>query len=341
MSESTNGLTEQIHHYLTTGTSSNFLDRKVTIVDQWEGADNLLWRVQCAGDEAVVKYYLDAGQARGRRQYDGQERFHRVGIAPEPLWFDRYPVGLSRQLLVYRWVPGALLTDPEPAQLAQMAQAVAHVHNGDPTDVRRFSPNPLNLEYLWQVVQGGLPSLYHWLSIQNALTVEQQLRTIVERAQTLVERSLTLWRGVMPTPVHGDLKLENTLSSMGSVLLLDWELFGLGDAAYDIALFFSLSQHVLDQEARVLWLEQYLAYFTQPGLADRIHVYGQILPLQHLLFLLHGLRQSQGDEAVLIAANREFLTATIIAAFEQSGAALGLESTMTSTAIAKLFSEQK
>jgi len=315
-------LTDDIHTYLTTAPSSHFLGQPVTLLAQWEGASNLLWRAASGGHEVVVKYYLDAGQARGRRQFDGQERFSPFGLAPRPLWFDRYPVGLSRQLLVYAWAPGEPLTQPHARQLVGMAQAVAQVHQGDPNEVRRFSPNPLNLDYLWRVLAGGLPPLQQWLLTQGQADLSRWLALLAEPAAQLVARALPLWQGVAPTPVHGDLKLENTVDSFGGVLLLDWEQFGLGDAAYDVANFLQMSHALLDAEAQAHWLESYLASFDQDGLPARIAVYQRILPLQQLTYLLHGLRQSTAAELTMLRDNRQFLQQTVLASWHQAAAAL-------------------
>lgn len=332
-----NALTEDIHTYLTTSPGSNFLNRPVAMVAVWEGTNNLLWRVESGGQEAVVKYYQDAGQARGRRQLDGQERFHPVGIAPRPLWFDRYPTGLSRQVLVYEWQPGEVLTTPDTGQLMRLAQAVAQIHSGDPTAVRRFSPNPVNLDYLWNVLQGGIPALQSWLHEQDAANLLTMIQQLTANAQALVAAALPLWTGVAPTPVHGDLKLENTVNSFGTIVLLDWELFGLGDAAYDVATFLHMSQAELDEAQQELWLDSYLATFAQPNLAQRIGVYQRMLPVQTLTYLLHGLRQSTPAETTAIRENQDFFQATLTAALTQAAAALQVEPEVPEAEIAALF----
>ncbi len=99
-------LTQAVHTYLTTAPTSQFVGAEVEIRSHWQGADNLLWHVVAPRGEAVLKLFLDAGQARSRRQFDGQQLFGPLGLAPQPLWVDRYPEGLSRQVLVYRWVNG-------------------------------------------------------------------------------------------------------------------------------------------------------------------------------------------------------------------------------------------
>jgi thiamine kinase-like enzyme len=331
-------LTTAIHTYLTTAPTSNFLQRDVTMLEQWEGSNNLLWRVNSGGQEAVVKLYLDAGQARGRRQFDGQQLFSPFGLAPQPLWFDRYPAGLSRQVLVYRWAPGELLNPADAAQLLALAQSVAQVHNHPLTDVRRFCPNPVNLDYFWKVWQGGLPPLQRWLAVQEATSIQTLLTQLAAGGDLLVQTALPLWANTPATPVHGDLKLENCLNSFGMAVLLDWEMFGLGDPAYDVATFLQLSNQELDAGQQADWLESYLASVTQPGLDARIAVYRRLLPLQNVSFLLDGLRQHAGEDVALVQQNQTFLAATLVAAIQQSADSLQLPLGDVSTLVNEFLS---
>lgn len=317
-----NNLTADIHAYLTTAPTSNFLQREVAMLDYWEGSSNLLWRANSGGQEAVIKLYLDAGQARGRRQFDGQQMFSPLGVAPLPLWFDRYPAGLARQVLVYVWAPGEALDARNAVQMAALAQQVAQVHNGDPNAVRRFCPNPLSLDYLWRVVYGGLAVLEQWFVAQKASAVQRYFAAIAANANALVEATLPLWQKTPPTPVHGDLKLENAIDSFGAAVLLDWEMFGLGDPAYEIASFLQTIQADLDAEAQNDWLQGYLATFDQPGLRQRIGVYQRLLPFQAVSYLLHGLRQQPPAALALLRENQPFLASTLTAAFQQAAVAL-------------------
>lgn len=317
-----NDLTANLHTYLTTAPTSNFLQRPVDMIEAWEGSSNLLWRVASSGQEAVVKLYLDAGQARGRRQFDGQQFFAPRGLAPQPLWFDRYPAGLARQVLVYVWAPGETLAVTNAAHLAALAQSIAQVHSGDPADVRRFCPNPLNLDYLWRVMHGGLGMIEQWLVAQKANALQRYFAAIAANAHALIEAALPLWQNTPPTPVHGDLKLENAIDSFGAAVLLDWEMFGLGDPAYEIAGFLQTVQADLDADAQDEWLQGYLATFDQPGLAQRIGIYQRILPFQAVCYLLHGLRQQPLAAVAELQANQAFLVATLVTAFQHAAVAL-------------------
>ncbi len=307
------------------------------MVEHWPGRDNLLWRVECRGQAAVLKLFLDAGQARSRRQFDGQQLFAPLGVAPRPLWVDRYPEGLARQVLIYEWQPGALLDPGNPAQIATLARCVAQVHSSDASEVRRFCPHPLNLDYLWRVLGGSIGPIQEWLAEQRANALLDHFKQVSINAQSLVEAALPLWANAPPGAVHGDLKLENCIDSFGSIILLDWEMFGLGDPALEVATFLQLSQAGLAADGQATWLEHYLDGVDQPGLAQRIAVYQRLLPFQAVCYLLDGLRQQTDAEAATVQANLSFLKATLVATLHQAATSLQVEAADVSERVEALL----
>lgn len=313
-------LTDSIYTYLTTAPASGFAGRTVTVRNHWQGDDNLLWRIDAGrdaadGDAAVVKLFLDAGQARGRRQFDGQQRFALLGLAPEPLWFDRYPEGLARQVLVYRWAEGRDVEASNLDDLTALAMSVAAVHNHDAETVRRISPRALNLDYFWRVLAGGLTPTTRWLEELGCSRLAEFVRTLAASAASVVAAALPLWQEALPTPVHGDLRLVHALMQNRRVLLLDWEMFGLGDPALDAATFLFHEASALGDAGRTHWLEHYCAFARSPHIAARIDVYAQLLPLQRFADLLAGLRQlTPADRRVPdFRNNTAFLRQTLMA----------------------------
>lgn len=317
-------LNADIQTYLSHAGASTFYQQEVEIVEAWEGSQNLLWRVRSNGREAVLKLYLDAGQARSRRQYDGQLLFAPMGFAPRPLWFDRYPEGLSRQVLVYEWMPGESINVLKEEQLRALAETIARVHAADPNEVRRFSPQPVNLDFFWRVQQGSLRPIQTWLQKRGSAQLTVLFQDLQDRAQRLVDEGLPLWEGAPPAPVHGDLKAENALFSFGTAVLLDWEMFGIGDPSLDVAAFLHLTQQELDDNAVEGWLDSYLTLCDQPQLARRIGVYRRLLPFQSLCYILDGLRNAKGEMAT-DGETLNFLRSLLVATLDASARALKLQ----------------
>lgn len=329
---------DDVYTYLTQAPTSEFNGQDVKVVNYWQGNDNLLWRVKCTIQggqdreaqhlDAVVKLYLDAGQARSRRQYDGQQMFWHLGIAPCPLWFDRYPAGLARQILVYEWMDGQPFDANREEDLHALACALAQVHHHDPVEVRRFSPNPVNLDYLWRVESGSFKPISQWLIQIKATALAQIFKELVQSATALVETALPLWTGIAPTPVHGDVRFENCLSVLGTSILLDWEMFGLGDPALEVASFLYHHRSDLDEIQQQTWLDRYLANFEQENLVQRTEIYGRILPLQSVCYLLNGLHNLSNDpldELPNTNATLSFLQSTLNASLEQAAIALNID----------------
>ncbi len=284
--------TQAVLDYLSGSATSRFRDQEVTVADHWQGRDNLLWRVKCGeGTDAVVKMFTDAGQARSRRQYDGQAQFAAAGLAPEPLWYDRYPNGLPRQILVYRWMDGEALTLADRFHRMAHADAAARVHCADKDRVQRFSPHPFNLLTFWQIWQAGEGRLHEWVSATPAPLLTEQLFALWAAAHRLMDAALPLLGETPPTPVHGELTAENALFHRGRVLLVDWEFFGLGDPAQEIARFLFYGGETRSDESQDAWMECYRAGNSDPSLPDRINLYLRLFNFQALTFLLEGIRQ--------------------------------------------------
>ena len=318
-------LTDQILQYLTTAPSSLFAQQKVEVIDHWEGDAHLLWRVN-AGDQraqhAVVKLFLDAGQARSRRQFDGHQIFAPLGLAPQPMWADRYPHGLSRQLIVYSWSDGEPVVPGDPSELDAWAEAIARLHNTPIEEVRRFSPHPINLDYYWRIEQVSITQIDRWLA-PSGLTLHTIFHGLAGATTQLVKQSLPLWATAAPTPVHGDLSHAHTLLERGRVLLLDWEMFGLGDPALDVA-------HMLQHEAQTLtadqtdaWLDRYLSAIDQPEIGARIDIFRRLLEMHNVVYLLVGLQQNAiGPLDAELSAALPFIQTTLNTAITNAAAAL-------------------
>lgn len=316
---------DEILNYLTTAPASVFAGQPVDLLDHWAGEANLLWRVESRGQEAVLKLYLDAGQVRSRREFDGQTLLAPFGLAPPPLWLDRIPETLPRSVLVYRWVAGEPFDAADGRQWDALAAALAQVHRAPVEDLQRFSPHPVNLAYFWSVLGPSLPPLQVGLASRRLLRLSDVVGRLHAAGQRAVDAALPLWAAA-PAAVHGDLRLDNVLNSFGAPVLLDWELFGLGDPALEVARFLHTHRQAIDPLLLESWLDAYLGHLGDATAPARIDLYRrQLLPLQDAAYLLNGgvkltAAERQSPE---LHADAALLAEALRRALAQAGPALG------------------
>ncbi|MDE0180783.1 MAG: aminoglycoside phosphotransferase family protein [Caldilineaceae bacterium] len=319
--------TQAIQNYLTGAVSSRFRNQDAAVVEHWQGRDNLLWRVRTGGgDDAVVKMFTDAGQARSRRQFSGHEQFAAAGLAPQPLWYDRYPHGLPRQLLVYRWADGGPVRLADPKHRAALAAAVACVHRADPGAVQRFSPHPFNLLTFWQIWQAGEAPLRTWIEQCPAPLLAEILAMLWSAAHRTMDAALQQLGETPPTPVHGELTAQNALFDADRVILVDWEFFGLGDPAQEVARLLFFEGKDWARRNRETWWDGYSPFQSEPGMPDRVELYLRLFHFQAATFLLDGVRQGEMPASAAeelesdsdASSYRVFLAGALIAALRSS-----------------------
>lgn len=304
---------QNIATYLTSAPGSGFYGQPVAVAGRWQGAENLLWRVEARGQDAVVKFFVEAGQVRSQRQFTGQELLSGLGIAPEPLWLDRFPEGLTREVVVYRWMDGNQLDISDGRRAAALAQTLAQLHGYDREAVQRFCPHPINLDYYWRITGYSVGQAAGWLGREGYVRLAGVVDALGAAGRQLVERALPLWRDP-PRPVHGDVRPENCLDSFGTAVLVDWELFGLGDPALEVASLLWETQAQLDEAARDELQAAYVDALGEPEIAARIDVYNRLLPLRNAAFLLNGVSQLDADDRAQaeFRANQVFIRETVL-----------------------------
>lgn len=316
-------LTLGVHQYLSTAAISQFAQQPVEMIDHWKGTDNLLWRAASRGTEAVIKLYLEAGQARGRRQFDAHTVFAPLGLAPAPLWYEHAPEGLPRPVGVYTWQEGQPVA-PGPDLPNELARAVARIHTTDPSDVQRFSPHPYALDFYWRIEQASIAAVSRWLAQAALQPVAAAYDQLSAAATQVVEQALPLWTTAPAAPIHGDLQLEHALMTPRGICFIDWEMAGVGDPALEIARFLHHSRTLVGVDALAAWVDTYLSLMDSPGLDQRIAAYNCLLPFHATTYLLLGLHQHAAPDPTFLDA-LPFLTDTLAAGLALSAASLSVE----------------
>ncbi len=316
---------DAIRTYAVTSPLSTLHGRDLIVREEWQGSDNLLWRLGVEANGAVeavadtvIKMYMDAGWVRGRREFEAQQLFAPLGLAPQPLWFDRDAELLPRQVVAYQYVDGSPPDMADPGVQHAMAEAIARVHASDAAAMARISPNPMGFETFWTLLQENVATVRRELGDNTQLI--QPLDALQRAAAALAEASAPLWANAAPTPVHGEFSPENTLITPSGVTFVDWELSGLGDPALEIARF--VQGHLVEAHVREQWLQSYHAAFSTPELAERIAVYRRLLPVEWLCLLLGGLEDAVSTFGAEI---REDMIKLVDAVFAAAGGALEVD----------------
>lgn len=310
--------------YLASAAESPVRDAVITDVRALPGDRHALWRIQSDRHDIVLKMFLDAGQARGRRQYNCQAAAAQDRLAPPPLAFDRYPQGLARQILIYPWQAGAALNPRDADQRAALGAALARVHARALEGPIRLSPHPVNLAYQWSLMQGSQRRVQTWLADQPLDALTDFLRRALPAAGRQAPREPTPDGAAAPALVHGDLYAEHCLVQDQRIRFVDWEMGGLGDPARDIAHLLLHTLRGLSPAEEDAWWSAYGRRPSDAGLQARTAAYGRLLPWASLMELILRLAQPASFPSVPALSEAVWPWA-FRACLEDAAPALGLE----------------
>ena len=298
-------LSDAVLAYLTGPSALEIVEAEITSIEELPGDHNTLWRIQTSRQDFVLKMFLDAGQARGRRQFTNQESAAQIGMAPLPIAFDRYPEGLSHQVMLYEWCSGSPM-DPDLAEdRMNLASALAAAHARKPIEQTRLSPHPVNQHYQWSLIQGSKRLVEEGIARGGASSLSDLVLEVLARAEALVQPVLDKNELTPPSLVHGDLQAAHCLKKDGQMQLLDWEMGGLGDPAREICHIFTHLLPGISPREKSDWLSLYGERTEDPALAQRICTYEVLLPVASLLELL--LLPATAQEAVAAAEECQLL----------------------------------
>ncbi len=297
--------TSAVLAYLARSPDLAVAEADIAAMEELPGDHNALWWIRTTQRDIVLKMFLDAGQARGRRQFTNQASAAQCGIAPRALTFDRYPDGLSHQIMLYEWCPGTPLDPARAEDRAALAVALATAHARRPEEQTRLSPHPVNPHYQWSLIQGSRRLVEEGVARGGASPLSDMVLEALARAQARVQPELDRHELTPPVLVHGDLQLDHCLKVDGRVQLLDWEMGGLGDPAREICHIFLHLLPNLTPGERSDWLGLYADHAAVLDLGPRVDTYAVLLPVASLLELV--LMPSAAQDAQAAAEECQLL----------------------------------
>ncbi|MBT8052068.1 MAG: phosphotransferase family protein [Gammaproteobacteria bacterium] len=205
------------------------------------GVASRSYRVERGGKHFVLRVDSPEAARLGLDRRSEQEvcaAIAKAGFGPSPLFFDAdRGVYLRRFLPGRAWTPADLL---HAENLERLAGLLRRLHAVRPAG-RAFDPLAHAVRYANQI----------------ATPKAQAMLAVVKKAHALIEPSV-------PVLCHNDLLAQNVLES-DTLMLIDWEFAGMGDAYFDLAVV--TGHHELPE----LLVDEFLqAYLARPVVnADR------------------------------------------------------------------------
>ena len=260
--------------------------------------DYTLLTVKSTGANLTVKHYFEREQRqkppvtrpakdRARAETLALEIYAPRGIAPELLWSGDAPAQIGGYVVVYHSPEGvsAALPHLDDREIELYASALRAIHDTQ-IELRLLSPHPRNLDAWWLHVHQIYRDMPANLLYELPDHIEDLLARLTQTVAADAHAHKRFWQDATLTPVHGTSFPHNLLLSDGEATLVDWQLFGLGDPAYDVAATSCMLAEASGPLAADKLVESYLSHTNDIMLERRVKIYRRVWQFGYVLQLL-------------------------------------------------------
>jgi thiamine kinase-like enzyme len=280
--------------------------------------DYTLFTVTSSDTILAVKHYFERerkqkppirpAKDRARAESLALKTYSSRAIAPKLLWSGDAPAHVGGCIAIYPSPQGisAARRQLDGKEIELYASALRTVHS-DPVDLKLLSPRPRDLDAWWlqahELYRDIPPDLLHALPP----TIEDLLARLTQTVAADSHAHKRFWQGAALTPVHGAPFSHNLLLSDSATTLVDWQLFGLGDPAYEIAATSCILAASAGPLAADTLVESYLSHTDDIMLERRIKIYRRVWQFGYVLQLLHSIWDTAQHGEAQDAPSREGL----------------------------------
>lgn len=263
-----------------------------------QAEDYTLLSVTSGGDDLIVKHYFEREQkqkpsitrpAKDRARAEGLalEIYAQVVIAPELLWAGDAPAHVGGHIVVYRAPRGASAVRRQlgSKEIESYASALRSIHDAS-VDLKLLSPRPRNLDAWWLQVHELYRDMPADLLRELPATIEDLLARLTQTVAADSHAHKRFWQGAALTAVHGTPFPHNIFLADGTATLVDWQLFGLGDPAHELAATSCVLAESSGPLAADNLVESYLSHTGDIMLERRIKIYRRVWQFGYVLQLL-------------------------------------------------------
>ncbi|MDQ6694679.1 MAG: aminoglycoside phosphotransferase family protein [Chloroflexota bacterium] len=264
------------------------------------------YRLRWAGEQAILKLYTpydlasgtlapNTAKSRAAAEAAGLRAYSPIGLAPELLWEGIVPQ-LEDRAVLYRWVEG------QPLGRREIDNREAEIYAGALWQVHRAeispsvtSPQPVNMDKWWLRVHELFRDLPGPLLESIPLEVYDAFSRLTQAVAADAQAHKRFWGHTPLTPVQGSPAPENLVINGDSALWVDWQLYGSGDPAYELAYVMWGIAPYAGQEAADRIAETYLTRADDHMFSREVEIYKRVIPFGHIVRLLTNV-DSVGEE---------------------------------------------
>jgi hypothetical protein len=265
--------------------------------------NGLRYAVATPSARYVLKRYASAAIEMARREVAGLRVGENLGLAPDLALADEVGGPLGGPVVLYEdlgddTLAGQRLSAAEVDDWRFLLLMLHHLPAEAATVTSSMSPNVVTWwqrsQPAWKVVQAA----YADARARPLLDALTKLHIIVG---VHIDAHKTLWKDVARRPCHGNPVAAHVVRARGRLLLTEWDGFGLGDPALELARTVVLGAlgGELDSDQYLRFITQYLAGMRDVGdetLEERMRVFAWVLPLGYCFSMLSLLTQQHGAE---------------------------------------------
>lgn len=265
------------------------------------GFDGYRFAVATADGRYVLKWYAPAAAEVARREIAGLRLGGGLGLAATLVAADESGAALGGPTLACEdpgsdTLAGRALADGDVRAWLFLLLTLHHLPASAAPVASSMSPD---LATWWRRTQAA------WEACRRAYAGPEHARLLdaLGRLHVIagvhVEAQRDLWRDVPRRPCHGNPVPAHVVRGPTTLLLTEWDGFGLGDPALEIGRTAALSALTgeLAGPRYGAFLDQYLAGVRDlgdPTLEQRLRVYTSVLPLGYCFTVLHLAAQQRG-----------------------------------------------
>src|SRR5262249_51533626 len=248
--------------------------------------NSLRYAVSAPNARYVLKRYAPAAIETARREIAGLRVGGNQGLAPDLVLADEAGGPLGGPVVVYDDLGGDTLAGRQVSQeelqdwrflllmLHHLPAEAATVTSSMSPDVTTWWQRS---QPAWQVVR----SAYGEVRYQPLLDTLTKLHVIVG---VHIDAHKGLWQDVARRPCHGNPVAMHVARARGRLVLTEWDGFGLGDPALEVARTAVLAAlgGELDSNQYLLFIKEYIAGMRDvrdETLEERMRVFAWVLPL--------------------------------------------------------------